>query len=248
MNNEELNREIEELELKLQELKSKMVCYVCGRENIYAKGLCVTCYQRKLRTGDEYPRKRQRKKKQEKVEINYDWRERLYKIVFCDQENPELPCVDDLEESFDYVISGLSEKEQRVIELRYKNRKTLKEVGDDLGVSRERIRQIEARMFRKLRSPSRTKYLMYGINGVNERDEKLKQERLNSFEQMPNRSVDDYNLSVRAFNCLHRKGLKTRDDVLKYIAENGSLLNIRCIGKITNQEIYDKLGLTSARI
>jgi RNA polymerase primary sigma factor len=61
------------------------------------------------------------------------------------------------------VLDSLSGRERRVIELRYgldgARDRTLSEIGDELGVTRERIRQIEAKALRKLRHPSRSKKL-----------------------------------------------------------------------------------------
>ena len=61
------------------------------------------------------------------------------------------------------VLNSLSGRERRVIELRYgldgARDRTLSEIGDELGVTRERIRQIEAKALRKLRHPSRSKKL-----------------------------------------------------------------------------------------
>ena len=63
----------------------------------------------------------------------------------------------------DDVLDTLSPREMRVLELRFglkdgRNR-TLEEVGREFGVTRERIRQIEAKALRKLRHPSRSKRL-----------------------------------------------------------------------------------------
>ena len=61
------------------------------------------------------------------------------------------------------VLSTLTSREEKVLRMRFgigeKSDHTLEEVGQDFFVTRERIRQIEAKALRKLRHPSRTKFL-----------------------------------------------------------------------------------------
>lgn len=68
-----------------------------------------------------------------------------------------------LKTHIDEVLESLSERERKVLELRFglKDHKprTLEEVGKVFGVTRERIRQIEAKALRKLRHPSRSRQL-----------------------------------------------------------------------------------------
>ena len=58
---------------------------------------------------------------------------------------------------------SLNEREQKVLRLRFGledgRARTLEEVGKEFEVTRERIRQIEAKALRKLRHPSRSKKL-----------------------------------------------------------------------------------------
>ena len=68
-----------------------------------------------------------------------------------------------LREQVEDVLGTLSERERRVLQLRFGledgRSRTLEEVGRDFGVTRERIRQIEAKALRKLRHPSRSRKL-----------------------------------------------------------------------------------------
>ncbi|MGM0409501.1 MAG: RNA polymerase sigma factor RpoD [Bacillota bacterium] len=68
-----------------------------------------------------------------------------------------------LREELDAVLDTLTDREKRVLELRFGiedgRSRTLEEVGKEFDVTRERIRQIEAKALRKLRHPSRSKKL-----------------------------------------------------------------------------------------
>ena len=68
-----------------------------------------------------------------------------------------------LKEQIDEVLSCLTPREQRVLQLRFGledgRSRTLEEVGQEFNVTRERIRQIEAKALRKLRHPSRSRKL-----------------------------------------------------------------------------------------
>jgi len=61
------------------------------------------------------------------------------------------------------VLDTLTEREQKVLRLRFGlddgRARTLEEVGKEFNVTRERIRQIEAKALRKLRHPSRSRKL-----------------------------------------------------------------------------------------
>ena len=61
------------------------------------------------------------------------------------------------------MLASLTSRERRVLQLRFGledgRSRTLEEVGREFNVTRERIRQIEAKALRKLRHPSRSKKL-----------------------------------------------------------------------------------------
>ena len=68
-----------------------------------------------------------------------------------------------LKEQLNEVLDTLTEREQKVLRLRFGmndgRARTLEEVGKEFDVTRERIRQIEAKALRKLRHPSRSRKL-----------------------------------------------------------------------------------------
>jgi len=68
-----------------------------------------------------------------------------------------------LKEQMSDILDSLSERERQVLEMRFGLKdgqgRTLEEVGQEFGVTRERIRQIEAKALRKLRHPIRSKKL-----------------------------------------------------------------------------------------
>ena len=101
---------------------------------------------------------------------------KLYKSVgdetgsLCDfiedltQESPERKMVrESLKTTLSSVLSELSDREERVLRLRFGLEdglpKTLEEVGKSFSVTRERIRQIEAKALEKLRHPKRSQKL-----------------------------------------------------------------------------------------
>jgi len=68
-----------------------------------------------------------------------------------------------LKEQLSDVLGTLTDREEKVLRLRFGltdgRQRTLEEVGREFNVTRERIRQIEAKALRKLRHPSRSKKL-----------------------------------------------------------------------------------------
>ena len=86
---------------------------------------------------------------------------------FIEDKNAILPSDaaihSNLRETTTRVLSSLTPREERVLRMRFgigmNTDHTLEEVGQQFSVTRERIRQIEAKALRKLRHPSRAKTL-----------------------------------------------------------------------------------------
>jgi RNA polymerase primary sigma factor len=78
----------------------------------------------------------------------------------------------DLKEVTAHVLHTLSAREERVVRMRFGledgSEHTLEEVGLEFAVTRERIRQIEAKALRKLRQPSRSRKLRLFLDHVHE--------------------------------------------------------------------------------
>lgn len=90
----------------------------------------------------------------------------MFQEVIAD---PEAETAEDLlmkqfmKQDLEKVLDSLSPRENQVIRMRFGledgRMKTLQEIGESMGVSRERIRQIESSAFRKLKNKKRTKLL-----------------------------------------------------------------------------------------
>ena len=84
-----------------------------------------------------------------------------------------------LRERIDEVLSTLTSREKKVLSLRFGigdgTPRTLEEVGREFNVTRERIRQIEAKALRKMRHPTRSRKLTGFLEGIEEETSPIKQ-------------------------------------------------------------------------
>lgn len=150
----------------------------------------------------------------------------------------------------------LTEREFRILELRYSDGMTLQKAADEFELSRDRIRQIEIKAIRKLSHPariSRMKAVAYTdyIRLLKE-NEDLKKE-LKKLKNMPIRTEDseeteqklkmtilDLSLSVRSYNSLKRAGVNTVGDIVE-LFKSGEILKCRNLGIKSIQEVRDVL-------
>lgn len=153
-------------------------------------------------------------------------------------------------------ILKLSEREQQVIEMRYSYNFTLEEIGQKLGVTRERIRQVEAKAIRKLRHPTffyQMRVIPYKkyIDLLTEKAEiENENHELREMLHMPEKKekekaipIENFDLSVRAYNCLKRANLNTDEDVKNLYEKKGKsgFYNVRNLGKQSIDEICEKV-------
>lgn len=160
------------------------------------------------------------------------------------------------------AVNDLTDREQKVLELRYKHYLTLEQCGYRFNVTRERIRQVEAKALRKLRSPYRSKHwILDTMDKAREAQEKLSRLELENIrlknyieshltdskipcdnerkeDSVSDISIDNLELSVRSFNCLKRAGIDTLGDLSEYTLEK--LLKVRNLGRKSMEEVITK--------
>lgn len=166
---------------------------------------------------------------------------------------------------FDTALRTLTEREINVIKMRYMEGKTYEECGREYQVTRERIRQVEAKGLRKLRNPARAgMYICEApaiVSGLKEENSRLALEvvgykkRLKKIykavgvkepeeenEEPPvlakspvKRGIEDMELSVRSYNCLKRAGVDTIEQLAGKSLEE--LMRMRNLGRRSVEEI-----------
>lgn len=165
-------------------------------------------------------------------------------------------------QEFDNIFTQtLTYREQSVIQMRYRDNLTLEEVSKRFDLTRERIRQIEAKGLRKLYRSIRV--LIKKKNGYDEKIEALTKEILVLQAQIDTQGtvpqpvlytmaevlklpIEDMDFSVRTYNCLKRGRIETIKDIVTY---KDNLLHIRNLGIHSLDEIIAKiseLGLSNS--
>ena len=189
----------------------------------------------------------------------------LIEAIFMAHENI---CYEFCEDGLNEALSRLSEREQRCMDMRFRQEMTLVEIAEEEQIGSERVRQIIAKGCRKLRHPANLQLIQHGTLGVKrkrELDEKERHLRGKEIELKEmqtallelakslgvtkeatkdasgvDRNLEELDLSVRAENSLKRAGCKTIRDVME-VTESGKLLSVRNMGVQTAKEVLKKL-------
>lgn len=154
------------------------------------------------------------------------------------------------EEVVDIMKEVLTDREYLLIQYRYKTGKTLEECGKIYGITKERIRQIEKRAFRKIRFRvyrsqlkryheellSEYEALIRKISDVERELGFCKPEEVLTVDNLP---IDSLDLSVRSHNALKREGVETIGQLKDMSVHDVHM--IRNIGNISENEIITKL-------
>ena len=192
-----------------------------------------------------------------------EYPENLLSQVFVNGLPTDLP--DDVALVLEYIIQKtLTEREGRVLDMRYKRYMTMAAIGEEYGLRAERIRQIEAKAVRKLRHPSRSKYILMGMEGyINYLRDTAVDERLREYKkeivtlekkiaeltdteyeeeknELENAPLAELDLSVRTFNILYRAGYSTVKELLDADAEK--IVSLPNLGLKNFSDLIDVLS------
>ena len=172
----------------------------------------------------------------------------LLKTIASEQTRFEFNADEITEDKLDglnHIISSLTEREQQILQLRYQERKTLREIGEIIGVTLERIRGQEHRAIYKLATPPRLGYIKYGKVAYEKLIAEKKAEKEKEYtERGFNIPIEELDLSVRAFNNLKKIGCNTVADVVDLTDER--ILSVNSLGKKTRTEIALKIASLGA--
>ena len=98
------------------------------------------------------------------------WPANLLTAVFNANQDSHIPS--DIIEAIEFCANTcLNKTECTVLYGRFRERKRLQEVGEDVCLTRERVRQIQERLLQRLRHPSRRRYLLYGLSACKKMDD-----------------------------------------------------------------------------
>ena len=160
------------------------------------------------------------------------------------------------------MTQHLTERENKVLQMRYEWGMTLEEVGSELGATRERIRQIEAKAIRKMRTRKRdimcapaidyrkelsdNEVLRNQVNYLQSELDKIRnitpeqREEADKKRSVMETSIDELDLSVRSYNCCKRAGINTLGDLSMKTLND--MYHVRNLGRRSLQEIEKKMA------
>lgn len=166
------------------------------------------------------------------------WPENLLRHIFMEEDYDEwknqIP--PDFEASFKFILEEtLTERETYILYAFFRNRMKLREIGEQYGIKAERVAQIRDKAIRRIKHPSRCKYLKYGMEVI----EKWEKEPPKATPVEKN-NVIELDLGVKAFNCLYRANITTIEQLT--MCTKSQLRQLRNMGVGTLAEVERKLN------
>lgn len=164
---------------------------------------------------------------------------------------------DEMRQAYAELIETLPPKQRTVIQARHFQQQTYRAIGDSLGLTVERIRQIHMSALRKLRHPARGRRIapLHPSDAAAERarEEKIaaREKALEEYIEATQKDLDvnlaasqipitDLEFSARAYHCLGRRpDIKTLGDLASLT--RSELLSIRNLGRRCADEIQARL-------
>lgn len=175
---------------------------------------------------------------------DFDWRAVLAMNVMAFDE--------DRMAGVDYALSSLKERERQFLLMRFKDGKTVAQISEELGLTRQYVYYTLNRAMKRLSCPARIGYIAHGKKGY----ENIKEEEAIQRVERVCRSLSPYkewfrrdtnpeimalDLPIRAYNALCRANLRDIKEVVDAI-NDGSILKIRNLGTKSYKEICNKLA------
>lgn len=143
-----------------------------------------------------------------------------------------------VEEVLDEVLSTLTEQEERVLRLRFGLNESgkylrLREIGDIMKLSQNRIRQIEEKALRKMRNPRRLRKLLVGYDPTKDpHSPEYNDKRIMDDPEADVKkgiTIEEMGLTTLARNRLYSSGKRTIQDILDMNASD--IIQIRSFGR-----------------
>lgn len=159
-------------------------------------------------------------------------------------DNPD--CVAGLE----YALTTLDDRLCQILKCRYEKNMTFASIGEAFGISRSRADQLHDKAIRRLKHPTRYKYITYGLEGARKEDEADEKEKRQKFEEdranfanLPYTVLEE-RLDRRSYNrlCYHQytecrhKGVTLTIGMLDTMSDE-ELRKIRHLGQISLKRI-----------
>lgn len=161
----------------------------------------------------------------------------LYAVRGWMEDDEPTELTEDILAGIQYALSTLKERERFVIVERYREKRTLRSIGEDIGVKPERVRQIINKAERNLRHPRNMTFMTKGVIGYIKKVNAIEYERGykkgydEGYEQGMNDApngvvragmsvtlaslpIEVLDLSARAFNALKRAGYNSIGDIV----------------------------------